>query len=123
MSRITSTTLRRTMRHNRVRAKVSGTATRPRLCVFKSNKFTYASLVNDEIHKTLVTISSVKTKVKPTKDNPFRKVAEATSIGEQLAAWAKKEGITTVVFDRAGFRYTGRIKAVAEGARAGGLTF
>lgn len=123
MSRITSTKLRRTMRHNRVRAKVSGTATRPRLCVFKSNKFTYASLVNDDLNKTLVTISSVKTKVKPTKDNPFRKVAEATAIGEQLATWAKKEGITEAVFDRAGFRYTGRVKAVAEGARAGGLIF
>ena len=123
MSRITSKNLRRAMRHNRVRAKIAGTADRPRLCVFKSNNFTYASLVNDVAHKTLITISSAKTKVKATKDNPFRKVAEATAVGEQLGAWAKKEGLTTVVFDRAGFRYTGRVKAVAEGARAAGLVF
>ena len=103
----------------RVRGLVSGTAERPRLTVYKSNKEIYAQLVDDSNSKTLASFSS-KSK-DANKDGT--KVEQASSVGLKIAEIAKKSKISTVVFDRNGFIYHGRIKALAEGAREGGLKF
>ncbi len=105
----------RLRRHARVRAKVSGTATRPRLAVFKSNKYVSAQLIDDRAGKTLASASG-KT-LGGTQSEQAKKVAEA------LAKSAKEAGITTVVFDRGGYQYTGLIKTLADTARENGLTF
>ncbi len=102
--------------HKRIRSRVSGTESRPRLSVFRSNKFIYAQIIDDVSGKTLVAANDLKSK----KGN---KVDRAREIGETIATAAQKVGITAVVFDRGGFRYTGRIQALAEGARAKGLQF
>lgn len=97
----------RQRRHNRIRAKVSGTSLRPRLAVYKSNRYMEAQLIDDAAGKTLVGL----------------KMDDAAKLGKEIAAKAKEKGVTKVVFDRGGFRYIGRIAAVAEAARAGGLEF
>ena len=102
---------------NRIRSKVSGTAERPRLTVFKSNKAIYAQLIDDVLAITLASASDISLTDK------MSKVERAKSVGAKLAAEAKKKNITTVVFDRGGFSYRGRVAALAEGAREGGLTF
>jgi large subunit ribosomal protein L18 len=107
---------RRDRRHLRVRKKVTGTAARPRLVVFRSLKHIYAQLVDDEQGRTLMTISDV-----PIESG--KKTERSLEVGKQIASKAKEAGITTVVFDRGGYKYHGRVKAVAEGARAGGLEF
>lgn len=109
---------KRIRRHNRVRGKISGTAARPRLAVYKSLKHTYAQLIDDMAGKTVVSVSNDE--VKNAKGN---KTDVAFKIGELIAEKAKKAGIDTVVFDKGGFKYHGRVKAVAEGARKAGLTF
>jgi len=106
----------RIRRHARIRARVIGTEAKPRLAVFRSNRFLYAQLINDETGKTLVSADSRKSTAKT-------KSEQATEVGTMIAEGAKKAGITTVVFDRGGFRYQGNIAALAEGARKGGLTF
>ncbi len=104
----------RIRRHARIRARVIGSATKPRLAVFRSNRFVYAQLINDELGTTVAAVDS-------------RKVAGATAleratvVGATIAEAAKKAGIEAVVFDRGGFRYMGAIAAVADGARKGGL--
>ena len=105
----------RDRRHRRVRKKVIGTPQRPRLAVYRSNRYIYAQLIDDEAGKTLVAVSSLGEK----KDSGPTEQAKA--VGEQLAARAKEAGITSVTFDRAGFKYHGRVRAVADGAREGGL--
>ena len=109
----------RERRHRRVRSRVSGTAERPRLVVFRSNKGIYAQLVDDLEGKTLAAASwlNLKRSFKGTKTE------QAAEIGKLLAANAKKAGIERVVFDRGGYLYHGRVKALAEGAREGGLKF
>jgi large subunit ribosomal protein L18 len=102
--------------HKKIRVRVVGTESRPRLSIFRSNKFIYAQIIDDSTGKTLVSVSDMK-------DAKGNKVDRARSIGENLASLAKKSGIDAVVFDRGGFRYTGRIAALAEGARTGGLQF
>ena len=103
-------------RHKRIRAKISGTAKRPRLSVFKSHKFIFLQLVDDEKGRTLVSAWS--------KDCKGKTPAErAREVGVELAKKAKAAKIASVVFDRGGYLYTGHIKAVAEGAREGGLKF
>jgi large subunit ribosomal protein L18 len=102
-------------RHLRVRKKVEGTLQRPRLVIFRSDKHIYAQLVDDVAGKTLMTVSSQKAE--------GTKTAKATEVGKLIAAKAKEQGFTAVVFDRAGYRYHGRVKAVADGAREGGLEF
>ncbi len=106
---------RRYRRHLRVRKKVSGTAERPRLVVFRSLKHIYAQLVDDASGRTLLTVS----------DASFegRKIEKSAEVGKLLASRAKEAGVTRVVFDRAGYQYHGRVKAVADGAREGGLEF
>ena len=107
-------------RHLRVRQKVAGTLERPRLVVFRSLKHISAQLVNDDLGVTIlgVTDTSEGIAIEGT-----GKVARAKAVGTLLAAKAKAAGITTVVFDRAGYRDHGRVQAVADGARAGGLEF
>lgn len=107
---------RRQRRHVRTRAKMSGTAEKPRLVVFKSLNFTYGQLVDDSAGKTLAEASDMKIK-KGTKSE------KAMEVGKTLAEKAKKAGVESCVFDRNGYAYHGRIKALAEGAREGGLKF
>jgi large subunit ribosomal protein L18 len=107
---------RRYKRHVRVRNKVAGTAERPRLVVFRSLKHIYAQLVDDAARRTLATVSDLGIE-------QGKKGERATEVGKLIAERAKTAGITRVVFDRAGYRYHGRIKAVADGARKGGLEF
>ncbi|MBX2866413.1 50S ribosomal protein L18 [Candidatus Kaiserbacteria bacterium] len=112
----TSKTMQRTRRHARIRARVSGTAEKPRLAVFRSNRALYAQLIDDVTGKTLVSADTRKAKgATPTE--------RATEVGTAIAEGAKKAGITTIVFDRGGFKYQGNIAALADGARNGGLTF
>ncbi len=108
----------RLRRHRRVRGKVSGTAERPRLAVFRSNRGVFAQLVDDGTGKTLAGASWVGPK-------GFKgdKSGQAKEVGKALAEAAKKAGIEAVVFDRGGYLYHGRVKALAEGAREGGLKF
>ncbi len=103
----------RQARKRRIRAKVTGSAVRPRLTVFCSLTRVYAQLIDDTAGKTIASAASLKGK----------NVKEATKVGETIAAKAKDLKITTVVFDRNGRKYHGRIKALAEAARAAGLTF
>jgi large subunit ribosomal protein L18 len=106
----------RHLRHLRVRKKVSGTADRPRLVVFRSDKHIYAQLVDDDAGRTIATVSSLKV-------GGGKKTEKAAEVGKQVAVVAKDKGISRVVFDRGGFKYHGRVKAVADGAREGGLEF
>ena len=100
----------------RVRNKISGTTERPRMSVFRSNKQIYVQIINDETASTLVAASSLGMDAMPKKD-------PAAKVGELVAQKALEAGITTVVFDRNGYLYHGRVKEVAEGARKGGLKF
>ncbi|HEY4476427.1 MAG TPA: 50S ribosomal protein L18 [Candidatus Paceibacterota bacterium] len=106
----------RQLRHRRVRSKVSGTVSRPRLSIFWSNRYLYAQLIDDVMGKTLVAINDLGAKQAGT-------LPSARTLGENLAVKAKAKKIKTVVFDRGGYRYTGRVKAFADAARAGGLIF
>ena len=109
----------RARRHRRVRGKISGTAERPRLVVFRSNRGIEAQLVNDLEGHTLAAATWLNLK----KSFKGSKTAQAAEVGKLLAANAKKAGIERVVFDRAGYLYHGRVKALAESAREGGLKF
>ena len=115
-----TSTDRRYRRHLRVRRKVAGTAERPRLVVFRSLKHIYAQLVNDDLGVTLLGVSDASEGVQM---DGAGKVARGKAAGKLLAGKAKAAGITKVVFDRAGYRYHGRVQAVADGAREGGLEF
>ena len=107
------------MRHKRVRGKISGTAERPRLCVFRSEKNIYAQVIDDVAGKTLVSASSVEKDFEGTGSNK----EAAHKVGKLVAERAVKAGIEEVVFDRGGYIYHGRVQALAEGAREGGLKF
>jgi large subunit ribosomal protein L18 len=107
---------KRYRRHLRVRKKVVGTAQRPRLVVFRSLKHISAQLVDDAAGRTLMTITSSDVE-------SGKKTEKSLEVGKRLAARAKDAGIKQVVFDRGGYRYHGRVKAVADGAREGGLEF
>ncbi|MCH8050782.1 MAG: 50S ribosomal protein L18 [Chloroflexi bacterium] len=113
----------RRRRHVRVRKNVAGTAARPRLDVFRSLNHIYAQIIDDGADHTLVSASDMDKEIRPTVKESQKKTEVATVVGEALAKRAKEKGITTVVFDRGGFRYHGRVKALAEAVRKGGLTF
>ncbi|TET96335.1 MAG: 50S ribosomal protein L18 [Anaerolineales bacterium] len=113
---------KRTRRHGRVRKKVSGTAERPRLNVFRSLNQIYAQVIDDERGHTITTVSTLEQAIQ-SKLKGLNKTEQAALVGQELAKKAKKEGIKVVVFDRGGFRYHGRIKALAEAAREAGLEF
>lgn len=104
----------------RVRAKVFGTKKRPRLNVFRSNKYIYGQLIDDEKGETLLSLSEVHLKRLPKK---MKKNEKAFTLGEELAKKAKSKKISSVVFDRSFYKYHGRVRAFAEGARKGGLKF
>ena len=106
---------KRIRRHNRVRAKVKGTAEMPRLCVFRSNQHITAQVIDDEKGKTIIFASDEKLK--------GNKSQKAIEVGKAIAKLAQEKKISKVVFDRGGFNYHGRVKALADGAREGGLQF
>ena len=110
-------------RRARIRARVVGSASRPRLAVFRSAKHIAAQLIDDASGKTLAAASDAKMKKAAAAEGMDAKVAKAYAVGHELAEKAKKAGVTAVVFDRGGYTYHGRVKALAEGARAGGLEF
>jgi large subunit ribosomal protein L18 len=103
--------------HRRIRKKIFGTAERPRLCVFRSNREIYAQLIDDEKGVTLLQETSLKAELTGTK------VDVAKLVGQKIAEKAKSNGVESVVFDRGGYLYHGRVKSLAEGAREGGLVF
>lgn len=108
---------KRVRRHAKIRVHVVGTKDVPRLSVFKSNKYMYAQLINDDKAETIVAATSIELKGKKTK------VVQASEVGKAVAKKAIEKGVNKVVFDRGGFAYTGRVKALADGAREGGLKF
>jgi len=110
---------KREKRKLRIRKKIFGTKERPRLCVFRSNKHIYAQIVDDIEGKTLVSAKDQELKLNEKKSG----VEISFEVGKLIAKKALEKGIKKVVFDRSGYKYHGRVKAVAEGARAGGLEF
>lgn len=110
--------IKRARRHFRVRATLSGTPARPRLAVFRSGVHIYAQLIDDQDGKTLVSASSLKIPAGKSKKTDI-----ARKVGTELARAASAQGITKAAFDRAGYRYHGRVKSLAEGAREAGLHF
>lgn len=112
----------RVRRHKRLRKRVSGTVERPRLCVFRSLSHIYAQIIDDVERRTLVSASDLEVAIKPMASGK-KKADVATLIGTAVAERAKEQGITKVVFDRGGYPFHGRIKALAEAARAAGLEF
>jgi large subunit ribosomal protein L18 len=113
----------RKRRHVRVRAKVNGTPQRPRLNVFRSSAHIYAQVIDDTAGHTLVAASDLETALRERAGEGATKVARAKLVGQLVGERAKEAGITAVVFDRGGFLYHGRVRAVAEGAREAGLEF
>jgi len=111
-----TTQQKRTRNHRKIRAKVSGTESRPRLAVFKSNTNIYAQIINDDSGITLVQANSKEIK----KGSVSEKALE---VGRTIAERAKAKKIDKVVFDRGGYKYVGKVRAIAEGAREGGLNF
>lgn len=109
-------------RHARVRAKIFGTPERPRLSVFRSNNEIYAQVIDDVAGHTLASASSIDGELRA-KSEGLKKSDQARLIGKTVAERAKGKGVKAVVFDRGGFRYTGRVKALADGAREEGLQF
>ena len=103
--------------HKKIRSQISGTEARPRLAVYRSNKYTYAQIINDDKAHTLVASSDIGLKDK------MNKVERAKLVGKKLGELAIKSGISTIVYDRGGFSYAGRVKALAEAAREAGLKF
>lgn len=116
------TRLARKRRHIRVRAKLSGTATRPRLCVFRSLNHIYAQIVDDSVGCTLVSASSLDSEIRD-KIAEKRKTERAEMVGSLVAQRALNKGIKQIAFDRGGYLYHGRVKALAEAARKAGLDF
>jgi len=116
--------LQRQRRHMRIRNKIRGTAERPRLVVYRSLKNIEGQLVDDEAGRTVIGLSTLAEGVRDFKaEGPNRRVEHAREAGKALAERAKAQGIQAVVFDRGGYKYHGRVKAFAEGAREGGLQF
>ena len=112
----------RIKRKKRVRKKVRGTSEMPRLMIFRSSKNIYAQIIDDSSSSTVLSFSSVTKFYKDQKKKGTNKDA-AFFVGERIAQLAKEKGITKICFDRAGYKYHGRVKALADGARAGGLQF
>ncbi len=122
MLKTKSRSLSRKRRHRRVRSKVSGTPERPRLNVFRSNKNIYAQVIDDQSGSTLVAASSLDGKLRSDLKRGSNREA-ARRVGKLVADRAIDRGVKSVVFDRSGYLYHGRVKELADGAREGGLTF
>ena len=112
----------RIKRHKRIRNRISGTQQKPRLCVFRSDKHIYAQIIDDTVGKTLVAASTTEKDI-AAEVAEMTKSQAATAVGKALAQKAIAAGIEEVVFDRGGYLYTGRVEALANGAREGGLKF
>ncbi len=112
----------RLRRHRRLRANLSGTAARPRLNIFRSSEHIYAQVIDDLAGQTLASASTIDAALRKQCDG-LNKTESARLVGKSIAERARQAGITTVVFDRGGWKYQGRVKALAEGAREGGLEF
>ena len=121
MSKESRTEIRRN-KHRKIRNRFSGTAERPRLCVFRSNNHMYAQIIDDTVGNTLVSASTLQKDVKA-ELSKTNNVEAAAHLGTVIAKKALEKGITTVVFDRGGFIYQGKIKALADAAREAGLEF
>ena len=109
---------KRLKRRRRVRAKITGTAERPRISVFRSNRGVFAQLIDDDSGRTLAAVNWTEDELKS-----LKRMEQASKAGQLLAERAKAAGVETAVFDRGGYQYHGRVKALAEGAREGGLIF
>ncbi len=120
MNRAKNTNKKVERRTKRTRSRISGTAKKPRLSVFRSNRFTYVQLIDDENGKTLV---SASTKSFGKKEASLKQLEQAEMLGKILASKAVEKGLKEAVFDRGGYKYHGKIKSVADGAREGGLKF
>ncbi|HEY8437973.1 MAG TPA: 50S ribosomal protein L18 [Candidatus Limnocylindrales bacterium] len=120
MTQIASRGAARRKRHDRIRLRVEGSESRPRLAVFRSNVHIYAQVIDDGTGKTLAAASTVE---KELRGSSQTKIEEAAVVGRLIAERAKTAGVQRVVFDRAGFRYHGRIKSLADAAREAGLDF
>jgi large subunit ribosomal protein L18 len=116
MKRLTDKATKIQVRHNRIRAKISGTSLMPRFSVYKSNTSVYGQIIDDTKGITLVSYSADKAKGKTL-------LEKSLAAGKEIAKLAQEKGVSKVVFDRGGFIYTGKIKAFADGAREGGLKF
>ncbi|MBR4763821.1 MAG: 50S ribosomal protein L18 [Lachnospiraceae bacterium] len=112
----------REKKHARLRGHISGTASRPRLAVFRSNKHMYAQIIDDEAQKTLAAAGTVEKEIRDALDNTDD-IAAAAKVGEVIGQRAVEKGITEVVFDRGGYIYQGKVAALAEAARKAGLDF
>jgi len=112
----------RRRRHKRVRIRISGTDTRPRLNVFRSARHIFAQVIDDVTGRTLAAASTIDPKLRD-EIKGLKKVEQAAAVGRILAQRAREKGIEAVVFDTSGYRYHGRVKALADGAREGGLQF
>ncbi len=112
----------RIRRHRRVRKRIYGTAERPRLCVFRSLRGVYAQVIDDDAGRTLAQANSLESGLLPG-DTPRRNVEAARAVGKAIGERAKTGGVSRIVFDRGGYLYRGRVRAVAEGAREAGLEF
>lgn len=114
---------RRQMRHKRVRRKIAGNAARPRLAVFRSLNHIYAQIIDDSAGHTLAAASSLDSEVRERVNGGMSKSGVAAIVGDLIARRAAEKGVSGVVFDRGGFKYHGRTKALADAAREGGLVF
>jgi len=122
MAKNKSRTAARLRRHRRVRKKVTGSSETPRLNVFRSLNEIYAQVINDEVGHTVASASSTNGEIRA-KMAGLTKIEQAKLVGQIVAERAKAAGVEQVVFDRGGYRYTGRVRALADGAREGGLQF
>ena len=120
MTQVASRGAARRKRHDRIRLHLEGTESRPRLAVFRSNNHIYAQVIDDASGRTLATASTVEKELRGSKET---KSQEAASVGKLIAERARSAGVEHVVFDRAGFRYHGRVKSLADAAREAGLDF
>ncbi len=120
MTKVASRTAARQKRHASIRLRMEGTDSRPRLAVFRSLNHIYAQVIDDTSGRTLAAASTVEKELRGSKET---KSAEAAKVGKLIAERAKRAGVERVVFDRAGFRYHGRIKSLADAAREAGLDF
>jgi large subunit ribosomal protein L18 len=116
MAKSRSTTEKRSRRHARIRTEIAGTSARPRLSVFKSNKYLYVQIIDDNAGKTLASMNSKTLSGKS-------ELEKALTLGKEIAKKAVEKNIKKVVFDRGGYIYTGKVEALARGAREGGLSF
>ena len=122
MSKFSSRELRE-RRHRRLRGYLSGTPERPRLNVFRSGQHIYAQVIDDNAGHTLASASTIDTELRKDLNDDLSKIDEARAVGKAVAQRAVAAGVKQVVFDRGGYKYHGRVKALADGAREGGLEF